>query len=211
MADVNEDKINDFKIGMQYHFDNLFKHYFGDKTLNANVEQPVKINFEEVKPVQKTKKDYDKTDKKNLRAEIRAAAVGCVIVEPKPNELFVDIDREEDLQFFRTNLGWLEDLVTGFDITPSQSGAPGHYHIVVRLSRPVKDAYERIALQCLIGSDRLRELLSWRNVVHQSGRPTVFFEKPSDKLPLQPGEKTPAGQYSEKQSASVPIQSKLLN
>lgn len=125
---------------------------------------------------------YDKKDKSNLNADIRAKARGCIVVEPKDNELFVDIDREEDMTVFRTNLGWLEGLVVGYDVKPSTSGKAGRYHIVVRLSRPVRDVYERIGLQAILGSDRLREVLSWRNAVHNSGRPTVFFEKKPEEI-----------------------------
>lgn len=120
---------------------------------------------------------YAKKDIKNLDADKRAEARGCVVIEPKPNELFIDIDRASDLECFWRNLGWLEDLVTGYIMSPSTSGQSDKYHIVVTLKRDVRDAYERIGLQAILGSDRLREVLSWRNAVHGSGRPTCFFEK----------------------------------
>lgn len=122
-------------------------------------------------------KRYAHKDVKNLNADKRAAARGCVVVEPKPNELFIDIDRAEDKECFHRNIGWLGDLVTGYDTKPSTSGKPEKCHIVVRLNRDVKDHFERIGLQAILGSDRLREVLSWRNAIHESGRPTCFFEK----------------------------------
>jgi hypothetical protein len=48
---------------------------------------------------------------------------------------------------------------------------------VVKLSRPVKDHHERILLQCLLGSDLAREVLSWREANAGVRNPTVFFEK----------------------------------
>jgi hypothetical protein len=146
--------------------------------------------------IQSANQQYDKKDVKNLNADKRAAARGQIVIEPKPNQLFVDIDCEDDLVVFRKNLGWLEGLVTGYALKPSGSGKPGHYHITVELSRDVKDGYERIGLQAILGSDRLREVLSWRNLANESGRPTVFFEKSTD-APIQSAELTPASQTDE--------------
>jgi hypothetical protein len=120
---------------------------------------------------------YPRGDVKNLNAGKRAKAKKCIVVAPKPNELFIDIDREEDLEQFHKNVSWFGDFITSHTITKSPSGKPGHYHIVVTLNRAVRDAFERIGLQAILGSDRLREALSWRNAVNGSGIPTCFFEK----------------------------------
>jgi hypothetical protein len=106
---------------------------------------------------------------------------GCVVVYPGPNDLFVDIDSEDDLDFFHEAIVRLRRYFPGGDIlvnvTPSKS--PGRYHATVTIPRPVKDAAERILLQAVLGSDRVRELLSWARLeTGATPHPTVFFEKP---------------------------------
>ncbi len=126
-------------------------------------------------------------DKANLNADKRAEARGCYVVNPQPNELFIDIDREEDYEYFKKNVNWLKDIIECWHVSPSPSGKPGHYHIVVTLKRSVRDAFERIGLQAILGSDRLREVLSWRNAMNNSGRPTCFFEKETNLFKLLRG------------------------
>lgn len=119
-------------------------------------------------------------------AEEAAAAKDRVVVYPKANELFIDIDDSVSLAVFDAHIKILDGALGGGLLCkkrPSPSGAQGRWHITVTLPRPVKDAFERILLQCLLGSDRLHEALSWvaasnpENVQHAT--PTVFFEKPT--------------------------------
>lgn len=114
-----------------------------------------------------------------VAAESAAQGRGLVIVRPADNELFVDIDDARDLDVFHQSLGVLGPLVLGYDRAPSPSGRPDRYHIRVRLSRPVKDDRERVALQALLGSDRLHEALSWAAAERGVVGVTVFFEKPA--------------------------------
>jgi hypothetical protein len=107
-----------------------------------------------------------------------AAARGLRVVIPEPNQLFLDIDDSESFLVFVANIGILGDLAESQSIKPSPSGKAGRFHITVTLSRPVKDAFERIALQALLGSDRKHETLSWRAALAGMPNPTVFFEKP---------------------------------
>ncbi len=130
----------------------------------------------------RVKKRKDTGDKQNLNADTRAKARGCRLILPEEDELFIDIDREEDYEFFKKNVSWLTDIVDRYEVQPSPSGKPGHYHIVVKLKRAVRDAFERIGLQAVLGSDRLRECLSWRNALNNSGRPTCFFGKETNLL-----------------------------
>jgi len=65
-------------------------------------------------------------------AEEQAKEKGCIIVEPKPNELFIDIDRPEDFSYFinqikRIQLRWPCAWVH----RPSPSGTVGRYHVYV--------------------------------------------------------------------------------
>lgn len=113
----------------------------------------------------------------------QAKAAGCYVKHPKDNELFVDIDNESDLLTFEKNVKVLEQhiVVKGWNATPSKSGLPKR-HIVVWLDRDVKDNVERILLQAVLGSDRLRELLSYVRIDQGiNHNPTVFFEKEETK------------------------------
>jgi hypothetical protein len=113
----------------------------------------------------------------NGNAEEVAAAKGRVIVYPRPDELFLDIDDVASLEMFGVHSKILGDLIEGYRTEPSPSGDPFKYHVTVKLSRPVRDAFERIMLQALLGSDRLHEILSWAAATHGAERPTLFFEK----------------------------------
>jgi hypothetical protein len=71
-------------------------------------------------------------------------------------------------------------------MTTSPSGEPGHAHVVVTLERPVRDMRERIMLQALLGSDPMRELLSWRRLEDGADEDAIslFFERiPGTQIP----------------------------
>jgi hypothetical protein len=113
------------------------------------------------------------------RAEVSAKAKGLVLHRPDPNELFIDIDDEPSLAIFHQAIGLLGSMVLGFTRAPSPSGDPHRFHIRVRLDYDLKNDFERIALQALLGSDRLHEMLSWVAAVRGVVGVTVLFEKPS--------------------------------
>ena len=106
---------------------------------------------------------------------------GVQIVEPQDDELFVDIDTHEALGMFHANQRALGKLVQSHSMEPSPSRKAGRYHIRVKLTRPVRDAFERIMLQALLGSDLSREIISWRDANGGAAKPTVFFEKKEPK------------------------------
>lgn len=101
------------------------------------------------------------------------------VIYPEKTELFVDIDDRASLYQFYSFLPNVEKTIGTIRITktPSPSGHDGRFHITVELRRPVKDAFERIMLQALLGSDRLHESLSWVRAVAGHAHPTCFFEK----------------------------------
>lgn len=102
---------------------------------------------------------------------------GLRFVLPEPSQLQLDIDSFEALGVYTANRERLGDLVTSAKIEASPSRKAGHFHVTVTLSRPVKDAYERIMLQLLLGSDVTREVLSWRRATAGMSDPTIFFER----------------------------------
>jgi len=117
------------------------------------------------------------TDEQVLaRREKACAERGCCIVEPKDNELFVDIDTFHSLGVLHANRAALGELVNDMVVRPSPSKKAGRFHVVVRLKRPVKDAFERIMLQLLLGSDVSREAVSYKEAALGLRAPTVFFE-----------------------------------
>lgn len=115
-----------------------------------------------------------------LEGAIAAAeAANCQVRYPAPNELFVDIDSEEDFALFEKHLAVFREqciAVESVDVTPSKSGLPKR-HVVVRLVEPVADATQRVLFQALLGSDRLHELLSLLAIREgTTPHPTMFFE-----------------------------------
>ena len=114
--------------------------------------------------------------------DAQAASKGCVVLVPEPDELFVDLDTEHAVKCFARGLEIIAScnpgLVIASNVRPSPSGILFRSHGFVRLSRPVKDDVERILLQAMLGSDPIREILSWRRIQLGIDEPTVFFEKP---------------------------------
>lgn len=106
------------------------------------------------------------------------------IVYPAPDELFLDIDDHGGLMQFYSALPIVGKScgLVGLTMRPSPSGKDGRFHIVVKLGRNVKDSYERIMLQALMGSDRLHETLSWLRARRSEPNPTLFFEKKPELL-----------------------------
>lgn len=99
------------------------------------------------------------------------------VVFPKPNELQVDIDSDAAYERY---CGVLDHMLHHFpfvteSITPSRSGYPKR-HIVLTLRKPVTDV-QRIALQAILGSDPVRELLSLKRIENGDPHPTLFLEK----------------------------------
>lgn len=117
----------------------------------------------------------------------KAALEGELVVLPRDNELFIDIDNEASLVLFYMNLPKIEEYVgvRGYPvITPSRSGDAERRHIVVTLSQDVTKT-ERILLQAVLGSDLRRELLSYCRITIGDPNPTLFLEKNLKLLPEQ--------------------------
>lgn len=107
---------------------------------------------------------------------------GLVVRYPAPNELFIDIDSWEQLYMHNQLFSILEDIEPGAAtrLSPSPSGKPGRFHVVVTLPRDVKDETERLMLQAFLGSDAKRELLGYMHLLDGADpkRCNCLFEKP---------------------------------
>ena len=108
--------------------------------------------------------------------------------------LQIDIDREEDLELFRAQLSRLvEHCPTLFhelgeyDIQEGLFFAHGlkldgvkyksrtkGYHIILKLNEEM-DVVERIMLQACLGSDRVREVLSYCRYAKGEANPVLLF------------------------------------
>ena len=101
-------------------------------------------------------------DTRSAVALRQAEERGCVIVLPKADELQVDIDSKASMRDFRRVAKILrKHLRFTYRGHRSPSGEPWHFHVTVTLDRDVKGSKERVALQTLFGSDRVREALSY--------------------------------------------------
>lgn len=112
------------------------------------------------------------------QTQAKAEAKNLTVRLPKPYELFLDIDSEEDFEFFQKQYDIANEhgLFHAYVSNPSKSGLPKR-HVVVIMTRDVVDATERVMLQALLGSDRKRELLSYLAInFGNTPHPTVFFE-----------------------------------
>src|SRR5579859_1045951 len=97
----------------------------------------------------------------------KAVKNGWMVVTPGPSDLQIDIDRQEDLELYKKNRQIFDRFKATIGICvehetvgPSKSGSPGKYHVTLKLNKPVT-AEQRILFQCLLGSDRVREILSY--------------------------------------------------
>ena len=108
----------------------------------------------------------------------KAARLGKVVVLPKPDELFIDIDNEGDACVLQSLLRVAR--TAGLDIFVDRripSATPGHEHVYLRCGESLQlTPTLRIALQAALGSDRKREVLALAAVVRGIEPHSVFFE-----------------------------------
>ncbi len=107
-----------------------------------------------------------------------------IVLPESPQDLFIDIDSEEDEGIMLRHL--LLFATHGIRIsivkeTQSPSKEPGHKHFYLHVDPndlPLSlNPLIRILLQAVLGSDRKRELFSYLRLALQTGHePTVFFE-----------------------------------
>jgi hypothetical protein len=106
----------------------------------------------------------------------RMKKAGWRVVLPAPNEMLIDIDSDEQFAVFEKQYKrFCEVHKCTAVITESKGGYPGR-HIVVTLPFEV-DAFTRITLQGILGSDPMRELLSYFRACKGDPYPTLFIEK----------------------------------
>jgi hypothetical protein len=100
---------------------------------------------------------------------------------PAENEIFIDIDREEDTLRMYYGYEVIKQFYSDAKITrytPSPSGKPGHFHVVINLGEGEKlKESERLILQASCGSDPKREILGFMHLARGERQVSRFFEK----------------------------------
>lgn len=133
--------------------------------------------------------NYDPTGKPNSQRAIdEAAQKNLDVVFPQANELFIDIDNEHSFALYSKQIDILKKYVgvKSVRVQPSKSGLPKR-HIYVTLKQDITEL-ERVSLQAMMGSDRVRELLGYVQVKNNDPHPTLFLEK--KQLLLEAGDET---------------------
>ena len=106
-----------------------------------------------------------------------AVADGMEVRLADDRHLLLDLDDEAAIARFAKYRPKLTDLfgATLVEEYESRSG-PGHLHVILELAEPHPAAF-RIALQAVLGSDPLRELLGLRRLANGVTEPSRLFRK----------------------------------
>lgn len=134
--------------------------------------------------------EYDPTGMPNSqRALDQAQREGLAVVYPEDNQLQIDLDNEHSYRLFQNQLLIVEKFIGSCAVKerPSKSGKPGKLHVTLTF-------IERLALQAMLGSDRIRELLGYVQFKNNDPHPVLFLEKKPAMLNAAP---EPAGLLSE--------------
>lgn len=104
--------------------------------------------------------------------------VDCFVVLANDYQLQLDLDTEESYLYFMQELRKLEkdcDWHFKLHVSPSKSGLPKR-HATLTSKKPMP-IWQRIALQAVLGSDPMRELLNAKRVLLDDPFPVAFFEQ----------------------------------
>lgn len=110
---------------------------------------------------------------------IETVAAGYEVRFPEKNQLFIDIDTEAQYDTFLKMVQVLTNNNRGIvkiEVSPSKSGLPKQ-HAVVTLDCGLT-GLERVTLQACLGSDPVREYLSYVRILRGVETPTIFQEAP---------------------------------
>ena len=149
------------------------------KTLAATKHTPASSEEDELTAIHASiASNYDLGEPNSARAVREAQDNGLVVVYPESNQLQIDIDSDRAFEIFLEMKHLLDKffVVRGVTILPSRSGLPKR-HITVTLHNPITN-YQRLALQVMMGSDRVREFLGYIQEMQGDPTPILFIEKP---------------------------------
>lgn len=119
-----------------------------------------------------------KTENENIRRINKARKRGLIIVEPKPNELQIDLDGARALHVYGRQFYLLKQqgITKGWKekIAPSKGGGQ-RVHVTITTPKPI-GKFLRVAFQAVLGSDIKRESFNLCRVLKRNKYPIVFFE-----------------------------------
>jgi hypothetical protein len=122
-----------------------------------------------------TKYDFDCI--KSERAFNDARLNGEIVVLPAKDELQLDIDNAEDYDVYLSNIErFHEHLFTVISAKEAPSRSGKGKHITIKLENEISPE-QRILYQLLLGSDRVREMLSYVRFLNDDLNPTLFVEQ----------------------------------
>lgn len=108
--------------------------------------------------------------------EMAAQNKGLRVVYPSSFELQLDIDDNRSYHIYLNVISVLpKGFVKSVEEHPSVSGLP-HRHITITLYKEMNEL-EKIALQFMLGSDRVRESLGVLRYLEGVQQPSSFFEE----------------------------------
>jgi hypothetical protein len=102
---------------------------------------------------------------------------GWEVVLPRPTEVQIDIDNRDQYNLFDErykNMSAYFCMKVVRD-TPSKSGGRFKRHITVDMGMELSDA-QRCAIQAVLGSDPIRELIGVMRMLLGMEHPTLFYE-----------------------------------
>ena len=118
--------------------------------------------------------DIDMYDIHECREAV-ARVRGLVTVYPSSFELQLDIDNDESYAIYKNIMDiFPKGFIKKVREVPSGSGLP-HRHITITLYKEMNEL-EKIALQFMFGSDRVRESLGVLRHLLGEQHPSCFFE-----------------------------------
>lgn len=114
---------------------------------------------------------------------INAKRDGLEIVEPKPNELQIDLDSASAIhvysrQFMMLKKEGFPGIAKWRERMTKSKGGGNHVHITITLPHNI-DNKLRVCLQAVLGSDIKRECFNICRVLKGNRYPIVFFERRS--------------------------------
>lgn len=118
------------------------------------------------------------------RAVNQAQIEGLEVVYPKDNQLQIDIDNQHSYSLLQNMLCIVNKFIgpSNYEEKPSKSGNPHKFHVTLTFEDHVKfTGIERLALQAMLGSDRVRELLGYVQEKNGDPHPVLFLEKTAPK------------------------------
>ena len=109
----------------------------------------------------------------------RAKREGMRVVEPKRNEIQIDLDGAKAIHIYARQFMFLkrEGVTKGWRerMTTSKSGG-SHMHVTITLPYKIDD-FKRVAYATVLGDDRKRAAFNLARVIKGTRFPIVFFEK----------------------------------